>query len=234
MTMNGYYGGYPQQNQPPPQGYYPPPPMGYQGYPPPPRPPQRDSRAGLIIVCVFVAITLIGFALVVVYNTGLLSPKTDPEQLVMPLVGQCTDASEIVIHGPIKVVDCALPTATKKIVTSEIVSGGGKPVECPDPQILVITDGYRDGQYTVAHSCAAPNLTIGNCYEKIGSSYNYDATCASSSGRLDRKLPGVTDTKVCDTSAEGDYVGKIAFTTVQHFHYVDQKEGATYCFVPVG
>ncbi|MGW4634674.1 hypothetical protein [Nocardia sp. NPDC004415] len=71
-------------------------------------------------------------------------------------------------------------------MASEIVSGRDVEVECSNPDKLVITDGQVDGEYTVAHSCAAPNLVVGNCYSGGIGGYTYAPTCSRSDAKIDR------------------------------------------------
>ncbi|WP_194820259.1 hypothetical protein [Nocardia sp. XZ_19_385] len=95
---------------------------------------------------------------------------------------------------------------------------------------LIITQGSINGKYAVAHSCVEPNLIIGNCYKSL-IGYDYDPGCET--GRLDHKVDGVLDTKICEPPAAADVVLRMNFIAVSHMHFANKKEHATYCFVPV-
>ncbi len=165
----------------------------------------------------------------------VLLRAANSEPMQIPVIGSCTDAVGIVLHlhGPLAVKDCTDPAAAKKITQSAIVTDTDIEIKCKSVEMLIITQGQHYGEYAVAHSCAGPNLIMGNCYAAKGSGYVYDATCSDSEGRLDHKLSGVMDTKACNTAAPDDYARRSDFIRVSHLHYVDETERATYCFVPL-
>lgn len=119
-----------------------------------------------------------------------------------------------------------------RIVASEIVSGRDVEVECSNPDKLVITDGRVDGEYTVAHSCAAPNLVVGNCYSGGIGGYTYAPTCSRTEAKLDRVLTGVTDVARCEPETT-DIAVEMSYIFVRSMHFIDRHAGSTYCFAPV-
>ncbi|MEV0032678.1 hypothetical protein [Nocardia sp. NPDC050793] len=183
----------------------------------------------LAVVVVGIVVLLGGIAgTVLLLSFGSITRSGDP--LVLPEIGQCTEASGIVLEGPIEVVDCTRPTATTKVVVSEIVTGTGNDVDCGAAQVRIVTTGYHDGDFVVAHSCGAPNLTIGNCYTKTGSTFVYDPSCYSGSVRLERQIPGADDVEECVTAAPDDYAGRIRQGSP--YNFADKANGFVTCFLP--
>ncbi len=184
-----------------------------------------------------VLVLLGGVTTVVLLRAGVFETAADSEPMQIPAVGSCTDVEEtsFPLHELLPVRDCTDPEATRKVTRAAIVTDTDIEVDCKDKEVLFITQGYNFGEYAVAHSCAQPNLVVGNCYTDAGGGYRYDATCRrDAAGRLDRKVPGVMDTQMCNTAAPDDYAAQISFIFVDHLHYVDEAERATYCFVPLG
>ncbi|MEV0340898.1 hypothetical protein AB0H49_17910 [Nocardia sp. NPDC050713] len=163
------------------------------------------------------------------------SSAADSGPMQIPAVGSCTDLTGIVVHlhGPLSVKECSDPAAAKKITQSAIVTDTDIEVDCATSEMLITTQGQHYGEYAIAHSCAGPNLIVGNCYTSKGAGYEYDGTCRDGGGRLDHKVSGVMDAEVCKTAAPDDYAEQMRFISVSHLHYVDESERATYCFAPL-
>ncbi|MEU8899955.1 hypothetical protein [Nocardia sp. NPDC048505] len=157
--------------------------------------------------------------------------------LQIPVVGTCTDISGIavVLKEPLLPLDCSLPAASKRIVASTIVSGTDAEVDCSGTaEMLIISQGRNYGEHVIAHSCAVPNLQVGQCYNDGITGYTHDPTCRASegSGRLERSVPGVLDKAVCEPPADTEAGLRMKFISVSHLHYLNAQENATYCFVP--
>ncbi|TQM28457.1 hypothetical protein [Nocardia bhagyanarayanae] len=201
------------------------------GYPAPPQPGRRQrkrkSPAFVALATVGITVFLGGIAgTLLLFSHGWIKSVTDP--LVLPAVGQCTDASGLVLQGPLEVVDCGEPTATTKVVISET----SDEADCAAGQIRILTFGYRDGDHVTAHSCGAPNLTIGNCYTKTGMTFVYDPYCLSSSVRLARQVPGTVDVEKCKSAAPDEPASRPRWGS--SYDYADAANGVVNCFLPVG
>ncbi|WP_156094950.1 hypothetical protein [Nocardia lijiangensis] len=186
----------------------------------------------LMAVVIVGAVVLVGGFAGVALIFGLGSITRSGEPLVLPEVGRCTEATGLVLQGPIEVADCARPTATTKVVVSEIVTGTGKEVDCEPSQVTILTHGYHDGDFVTARSCGAPNLTVGNCYTKTGATFVYDSHCMSSSVRLARQVPGTDDVEKCKTATPDDYAAR--FRQGSAYNFADKANGLVNCFLAVG
>ncbi|WP_280235772.1 hypothetical protein [Nocardia cyriacigeorgica] len=213
---------------PPPN--YPGPPPGYgqtPGYAP--LPPTRRAPVGLIIAAIVgsVVVLVAGFGLKA-FAASKGSEDTGP--LAYPAVGTCIDHhGGDVMHESIPALDCANPAATKRIVASEIVTDTDREVECTDIQSLIITTGKHHGDVVTAHTCAAPNVIVGHCYQASVNDFTYDPACTDGSARFDRVVRGVQDTEQCKTPTE-DVGRQMDMVILGKFHFVNKEENATYCF----
>ncbi|WP_369023580.1 hypothetical protein [Nocardia cyriacigeorgica] len=86
--------------------------------------------------------------------------------------------------------------------TPAVLTDTDREVECTDIQSLIITTGEHHGDIVTAHSCAAPNVIIGHCYQASIRDYTYDPACTDGSARFDRIVRGVQDTEVCEVPTE--------------------------------
>ncbi|MEV0078308.1 hypothetical protein AB0H58_18040 [Nocardia neocaledoniensis] len=166
-------------------------------------------------------------------TVGVADPKLDTTTPNLPKVGDCTKIDDFVHHGPITVMDCADPTATKKVTVVEIVTDEQKrTVDCLDKEVSLIISGVKDGSLGVAHGCAGQNLAIGRCYVPMVSLFTYDASCTDASSiRLDRTLTGVSELSQCDPSfAADDYSAQIKYITAKVHNFIDKRSGVAYCF----
>ncbi|MFF2088734.1 hypothetical protein ACFVVM_33550 [Nocardia sp. NPDC058176] len=190
----------------------------------------------IIVLClVGVGIIVSGALFVIVKNvTSDDNPfSLNTQELVRPEIGQCTAATETIVDWSAVVLDCSDPAATMKVVVSELAADGDVAAECSTPDKLLIVDGRVDGDYTVVHACAAPNLEVGRCYSGGIGGFQHVSGCVDGSivAQLDRVLPGVTDTSVCETTST-DIAIKMSYISVTTMHFIDKREGSTYCFVP--
>ncbi|WP_336087846.1 hypothetical protein, partial [Nocardia sp. SSK8] len=215
--------------------YYPPQPNYAPHYPPAP-PSGNGNRVVLIIVFSLLGVGVLVAAALFVYVKKVTSDDNpfslNTQELVQPQIGECTAERETIVDWSAVVADCSNPAATMRIVSSEIVTGRDIEVECSNPDKLVITDGRVDGEYTVAHSCAAPNLVVGNCYSDGIGGYTYVPVCSGTDARLDRVLTGVTDVGVCEPETD-DIAVEMRYILVRSMHFIDRHVGSTYCFAPV-
>lgn len=210
-----------------------------QPYHPSPPPNQGGSRTVLIIVLGLVGVGVLVFGVVAVLLARIVDDRNPfsltTEALVQPEVGQCAVAQhqETIVEWSAVVADCSVPAATLKIVASEIVTGRNVEVECSIPDKLMITEGRVDGDYTVAHSCAAPNLAVGECYSGGIGGYTHVPGCSGvGTGQLARILPQVTDVGVCESDSS-EIAVKFAYISIHSMHFIDRRSGSTYCFAPV-
>ncbi|MBF6090599.1 hypothetical protein [Nocardia cyriacigeorgica] len=214
---------------PPPSHPVPPPGYGMTpGYAP--RPAPSRTPKWLIISAIGVVVVLGGALIGLRVLVSVKSSENDSGPLAYPAVGTCIDHhGGDVMHESIPALDCANPAATKKIVASEIVTDTDREVECTDIQSLIITTGEHHGDVVTAHSCAAPNVIIGHCYQASIRDYTYDPACTDGSARFDRIVRGVQDTEVCETPTE-DAGRRMDMILIGKFHFVHKEENATYCF----
>lgn len=219
---------YPQQPNYAPQPYRP---------PAPPNP--GGSRTVLIIVLGLVGVGCLVAVALAIYFARLIEDSNpyslNTQELVRPEIGQCATAApqETIVEWSAVVADCADPAATLKIVTSEIVSGSSLDVECSIPDKLLITDGRVGGRYTVAHSCAAPNLVVDSCYSGGIGGFTYVPGCGGiGTGQLVRVVPEVTDVGVCEVETT-DIAVEFGYIGIRSMHFTDRRVGSTYCFAPV-
>ncbi|MGW5441405.1 hypothetical protein [Nocardia asteroides] len=166
-------------------------------------------------------------------TAGIADPKLDTTTPKLPKIGDCTKIDTFTHHGPITVMDCTDPSATKKVTAVEIVTDDQKrTVDCLDKEVSLIISGLKDGSLGVAHGCAGQNLTIGRCYVPMVSLFTYDSTCtAPGSIRLDRTLTGITEIAQCDPAfAPNDYAAQIKYITAKVYNFIDKRSGVAYCF----
>lgn len=163
-------------------------------------------------------------------TASVADPKLDTTTPKLPAVGDCTKFQEIVHHGPITVMDCNNPEATKRITAVEIVTDERKrTVTCVDREMSLMITGLKDGHLGVAHGCAGPNLTVGRCYVP---QFTFDPSCSQpGSLRLDRVLNAVSDITECDPPiAADDYAGQIEYISASVQNFIDKRTGIAYCF----
>ncbi|MDO3645340.1 hypothetical protein [Nocardia mangyaensis] len=218
---------YPPQSNYAPQPYYP---------PVPPKP--GGSRTVLIIGLGLVGVGILVASALAIYFARVIEDSNpfslNTQELVRPEIGQCTAATETIVDWSAVVADCSDPEATMKIVASELAAVGNVAAECSTPDKLVIVDGRVNGDYTVVHACAAPNLEVGRCYSGGIGGFQHVSGCADGGivAQLDRVVPGVTDTSVCETTST-DVTVEISYIFVRSMHFIDRREGSTYCFAPL-
>ncbi|MFI5715603.1 hypothetical protein [Nocardia sp. NPDC051750] len=151
-----------------------------------------------------------------------------------PAVGDCVAATSALFievdegDDPVRVLDCADPTATWKVVESNLEEGGyNSDLQCEigDVGSIHITDDHYGEQHS-ARVCTVPNLQPGRCYEHSGIlEYTYAPSCGDRSARFDREVRGATDVAVCEPAFEGErpsYLGG--------YHHADKTNRVVYCF----
>ncbi|MBF6215585.1 hypothetical protein IU433_31515 [Nocardia puris] len=150
-------------------------------------------------------------------------------------LGTCTDqvAGVLHLHEPLKTKDCSDPSAIFKVVESEIITGTGLDVNCDaGVEMRITTQGKHYGKGATAHSCAALNLIVRHCYSRSGTYRKYETDCRAG-GRLHQKIEGIADEDACDFLAPEEPGAAMEWIPITMIDHVDEREPATYCFVPV-
>ncbi|RBO82123.1 hypothetical protein DFR74_1241 [Nocardia puris] len=188
----------------------------------------------MLFVILGVVVLVGGLITAVLAQSGVFS-ASNSEPMQIPIVGTCTDqvAGVLHLHEPLKTKDCSDPSAIFKVVESEIITGTGLDVNCDaGVEMRITTQGKHYGKGATAHSCAALNLIVGHCYSRSGTYRKYETDCRAG-GRLHQKIEGIADEDACDFLAPEEPGAAMEWIPITMIDHVDEREPATYCFVPV-